>query len=550
MSTAQQPELSVIVATHNRRELLRRCLESLAAQTQDPASFEVIVADDGSTDGSAEIAEAFEAAFGLRVMRLEKVGKPAALNAAIELARGSVCVFLDDDVVASPELLSEHLATHRDDPTTLGIGALTQQPPEARDWYAHAYARDWNERYERLADKEIDWTDCYGGNVSAPRAALLEIGGFATDLEAVEDLEIGHRLCAVAGCTPRYLPGAAGLHDDQKLRGRILRDTRRFATHCVKFARRDPSMGAKLLGWFTQPTVRDVMLRRLLIAWRVPPAALAAVGRLLPGGGGQQLWFGFVSRYAFWLGVRRDMNRREWLQTTRGVPVLMYHAFAHGGDPERFVVRRRAFAAQMRLLALLRFRVIGLEDLLDRLRKGGPLPKRGIAITIDDGYLDNLEIAVPILRRHGFPVTIFLVSGKIGASNDWRGSDAVAERPLLSLEQIAGLRGEAGVRFGAHTRNHVVLPEMSDETLSAEVAGSREDLERSLGDPVGAFAYPYGKFDRRVARAVAEAGYRGACTVESRLACRGEDPMLVPRIEVRGTDSLIRFLVKLWFGGV
>ena len=549
MSAAEQVQLSVIVATHNRRELLRRCLDSLAAQTQDPAGFEAIVVDDGSSDGSADMAEAFEAPFRLRVLRLEKVGKPAALNAAIELAGGSACLFLDDDVVAAPQLVAEHIAAHRADPTTLGIGRLTQQPPEARDWYAHAYARDWNERYARLAAKEVDWTDCYGGNVSAPRAALREIGGFATDLEAVEDIEIGHRLCTVAGCTPRYLSGAVGLHDDQKLRGRILRDTERFAAHCVRFARRDASMGSRLLGWFTQPTVRDVMLRRLLIACRGSPAALAAAGRLIPGEGGRQLWFGFVSRYAFWLGVRRSMDRREWLQTTRGVPVLMYHAFAQGGDRERLVVRRRDFSRQMRLLALLRFRVIGFEELLDLVRSGEPLPRRSAAITIDDGYLDNLEIAAPILRRHRFPVTIFLVSGRLGGSNDWGDRGVVADRPLLSLDQITGLREEGSVRFGAHTRNHARLPEASDETLLAEVSGSREDLERALGDPVEAFAYPYGKFDQRVARAVAEAGYRGACTVESRLACPGEDPMLVPRIEVRGTDSLARFLVKLWFGG-
>ncbi len=549
MSPTEQVELSVLVATHNRRELLRRCLESLVEQTQDPSTFEVIVADDGSDDGAPEMVEAFEPPFGLRLLRLGKAGKPAALNAAIEIAAGSVCVFLDDDIIASPELVSEHMAAHRSDPRTLGIGALTQQPPEARDWYAHAYATAWNERYARLAAKRVDWTDCYGGNVSAPRAALVEIGGFETDLEAVEDIEIGYRLCAVADCTPKYLPGASGLHDDQKLRGRILADTRRFGAHCVEFARRNPQMGSRLLGWFAEPTARDVTLRRLFIACRIPPAGLAAVGRLIPGIGGRQLWHGFVSRYAFWLGVRMHVDRREWLQTTRGVPVLMYHAFERGGGRERLVVRRRDFSRQMRLLALLRFRVIYFEDLLDCLRSGRPLPKRSAAITIDDGYVDNLEIAAPILRRHRFPVTIFLVSGKLGATNNWGDRGVVAGRPLLSLDQIGRLLNQGGVRFGAHTRNHLALPETSDDRLDTEVAGSREDLERALGVRVEAFAYPYGKFDERAARAVAAAGYRGACTVESRLVRRGEDPLLVPRVEVRGTDSLIRFLGKLWFGG-
>ena len=197
------PSLSVLIATHNRREMLARCLAALAAQSEDPAAFEVIVADDGSTDGTAAALAELSTPFELRTIEHAKAGKPVVLNAAIEAARGEVCLFIDDDVIASPQLVAEHLAAHRREPRTLGIGVLVQREPARPDPYAEANARRWNERYEGLSERPLDWTDCYGANFSASRESLLQIGGFAADLPAVEDLEIAFRLCARAGCVGR-----------------------------------------------------------------------------------------------------------------------------------------------------------------------------------------------------------------------------------------------------------------------------------------------------------------------------------------------------------
>lgn len=550
MTEPGTPELSVLIATHRRRELLRRCLEALAKQTLAPEAFEVVIVDDGSNDGSAELVETMRMPFEVRVLRRDKSGKPAALNAAIEAAAGPLCVFLDDDIIAAPELLSEHLAAHRRDPAALGIGRLIQVPPDSRDWFAHAYAVQWNQRYDELAHKALDWTDCYGGNMSAPRSLLREVGGFAEDLGAIEDLEVGYRLCR-AGCRPVYLPAAAGLHDDQKGRERILHDMRRFGAYCAEFGRRDAAM-TRLTSWFPQPTARDVTLRRLLLALRVPPAALAAVGRLLPGRGPRQVWHGFVSRYTFWLGVRTAMGRREWKRTTRGVPVLMYHSFDDGEADDRFVVSRRNLVRQARLLKLLRYRALPFDRLVALLRSGAELPPRSVVITFDDGYRDNLEIAWPVLRRRRLPPTIFLVSDRIGGENDW--ADAGGEggmltgRRLLSAAEIARLQDE-GVGFGAHTRTHPLLSETGDGELAEETAAARAELEGALGESILSLAYPYGDFDPRVVAATAAAGFAGACTVENTLVNRGNDPLQIPRLEVRGGDSLATFLRKLWFGG-
>jgi len=540
-------QLSVIVATHNRRDKLRRCLEALSHQTVEPALAEVIVADDGSTDGTAEMVDSFSGPLGVRLLRLPKRGKSAALNAGIEAARGKACLFLDDDIVASPELLEEHLTAHREGGPTLAMGTLRQEPPAEGDPYARAFAEIWNERYRERLDREADWADCYGGNFSAPRDVLTAVGGFAVDLPAVEDLELAFRLCR-EGCSACFLPRAAAVHDDQKPGRRILADEERFGVWCADFVQGHPEARHRLLGWFNTLTIHEITLRRLLLALRVPAPALARLGRLLPAAR-RPAWFGFVSRHAFWRGVRSGTSRSGWLQTTRGVPILMYHAFSSDEEDDRFVMPKRSFAWQMRILSLLRYRVVRCEDLAIALAEGSDLPRRAVAITVDDGYLDNFGIVDRVLRRYGFPATIFLVSDRLGASNDWDDEGAVAGRALLSSEEIERMRNGSGIRFGAHTRTHASLPDLDEGRIESEISGSREDLESALGAEVPSFAYPYGRYDDRTVDTVAESGFRGACTACPRRVRIGDDPMMMPRIEIFGQDSLPRFLRKLWFGG-
>jgi peptidoglycan/xylan/chitin deacetylase (PgdA/CDA1 family)/GT2 family glycosyltransferase len=547
VSEKRRYELAVLIATHNRRSLLGRCLAALAAQGVDPERFEVIVADDGSEEGTGEMLERLQTPYRLRALRLEKRGKAAALNAALHEARAQACLFIDDDVIAAPGLIDAHLAARRRSPEALVLGRIVQRPPRRRDPYAEAAAVRWNRRFEELSEREADWADCYGANFSAPLDSLLEIGGFAEDMPAVEDLEIGFRLTR-AGCGVVYAPAAEALHDDEKPGSLILDHEQRYGAWCVRFCAEQPSARGRLLGWFAESTPREAALRRALLGLRVPPAALMRAGRAIPRSR-RQLWFDFVSRYAFWHGVQGASDRERWRQTIGGVPVLMYHAFSTDGERQRYVLRRRSFARQMLLLRALRYRVLDFEQLAASLREGRSLPRRAVAITIDDGYRDNFEIAYPILRRHNFTATLFLVSRRLGARADW-GSDGGATdgRPLLSLDQVREMRS-GGLAIGAHSRTHPSLPALTDAEVLEEVAGSGRDLEEALGEPVATFAYPYGEHDERAVAAARRAPFDGACTTFPRHARFGDDPLRVPRIEVWGTDSTLRFLRKLWLGG-
>jgi len=314
------PDLSLVIPSYNRRPLLRRCLEAFVPQSQDPRTFETIVVDDGSSDGTTEMVEGLETPFELRLLRQRQGGWAAAQNAGIEAATGRICLLIDDDIVASPELVTAHIAGHAEhEGPTIGIGPLTQKPPEARDWYAHTFAEEWNKHFAELAGREPGWMDCYGGNLSAPRAALVESGGFATDLAAAADVELGFRLCE-AGCVPRFFAAAGAVHDDQKRGERLLRDATARGVAYLQMIDRHPRAEADLLGSFRADGAREVAIRRLLIALRVPPGLLAALGGAVPGAGRRTFLHHAIQRYALWRSVRHEVNGERWRQLTRGDP--------------------------------------------------------------------------------------------------------------------------------------------------------------------------------------------------------------------------------------
>ena len=309
--SAGQTELSVIIASRDRRERLRRCLDTLAAQTADPDRFEVIVADDGSEDGTAAMLESLDLPLRLRPMRLPPRGKSAALNAAIATAEGRVCLFVDDDIVAVDELVAEHLAAHDNGPV-LGIGRIVEQPPDREDWYARAFAKGWEEHNAELEHRRAEWTDCYGANFSAPRATLEEIGGFSLDLPVAEDFDIAFRLWR-SGCEPTYLAQAIGIHDDQKRFRRMLEDAANQGGAHLTLCERFPETREALLDWHGSGAGNgELAMRRVCLALRIPPVALARLGRLVPGSGRKMIWLHFVRRLAFWSGVRAAASAEEW----------------------------------------------------------------------------------------------------------------------------------------------------------------------------------------------------------------------------------------------
>jgi peptidoglycan/xylan/chitin deacetylase (PgdA/CDA1 family) len=229
-------------------------------------------------------------------------------------------------------------------------------------------------------------------------------------------------------------------------------------------------------------------------------------------------------------------------------PILMYHAFgAPDEKPSRFIIPAQRFAQQMAWLKHRHYHVLSLSEFLAYQYEHRLPPAHSVVITIDDGYADVCRLAYPILQRYRFPATLFVVSDQVGTTNQWDQQGELGGRPLLDWTELKQLVRE-GVEIGAHTRTHPHLKTLLAEQAWGEINGSRADIERELATPVRAFAYPYGEYDQVSEAAVKRADYLGSCSVRPDLALAATSPHALPRIEIRGTDSLLDFILKLHWG--
>jgi peptidoglycan/xylan/chitin deacetylase (PgdA/CDA1 family) len=233
----------------------------------------------------------------------------------------------------------------------------------------------------------------------------------------------------------------------------------------------------------------------------------------------------------------------------RHTPILFYHSVCDTTEPSlRYMsVNPRAFAAQMRWLKARGYEAITLDQWFDWLDCAKPLPRKPVIITFDDGFRDNLQNALPILRRHDFTATIFLVSEGIGKTSFWDKSHGVAELPMLSADEVRQMTRE-GVSFQSHGLTQASLPSLSPAQQEVELVGSKKQLESLLGASVNYFAYPQGEFTPECAECVKAAGYRGAFSTRAGFTNLDDDRFAIRRLAVTGRDNWLTFSLMLWRG--
>jgi len=187
-------------------------------------------------------------------------------------------------------------------------------------------------------------------------------------------------------------------------------------------------------------------------------------------------------------------------EQTQHIDVLMYHSISDAGGPTS--IPRQVFSDQMNALAETGYHVADFVDLVawrDGQRK---LPDKTAIVTFDDGFLDFRDTAWPILNKLGFPATVFLPTDCMGGYENWNGANH-PPRQLMSWSDIGALYKD-GARFGSHSQNHANLTQLAKEGLSLQLRQSRGNLEDALGEPVDAFAAPYGAVNEGVLSAIAE----------------------------------------------
>lgn len=228
------------------------------------------------------------------------------------------------------------------------------------------------------------------------------------------------------------------------------------------------------------------------------------------------------------------------------IPILMYHQVdvpPPSGTPMRgLVVAPGAFARQMALLKALGYCGLAMRDLWPYLT--GEKQGKVVGITFDDGYLNNLQHAAPVLQRQGFTATCYAVSGAFGGTNDWDAAAGVPQKRLMALDDWRAWLA-CGMEVGAHSRHHVDLTQIDPERAQAEIGGCRKDLEQALHTEVRHFCYPYGRYTEAQRQMVEEAGYLSATTVRRGRVQAGEESFALPRVLVAQSTHLLHFWLKL-----
>ena len=219
------------------------------------------------------------------------------------------------------------------------------------------------------------------------------------------------------------------------------------------------------------------------------------------------------------------------VQIAHGVPILYYHSvMLESGNELRMPPEQ--FEAQMAYLKDKGYQSVSLEQLYQALYKGGTLPEKPVVITFDDGYVDNYTTAYPILKKHGFTGTVFMVTSYINGKG------------FMAWPQLKELVAN-GWEIEGHTAKHPYLTKIDPATILSELRAPKELLEKELGQPVNFLAYPFGALNDNVVKTVKDAGYRMAVTTERGWADDKTDAWHVQRVYCYASMGMNEFTRRL-----
>jgi peptidoglycan/xylan/chitin deacetylase (PgdA/CDA1 family) len=221
------------------------------------------------------------------------------------------------------------------------------------------------------------------------------------------------------------------------------------------------------------------------------------------------------------------------------VPILVYHNLG-AQSSGRLVLGAQAFAEQMNYLKREGYRVVSLAEFVEWLHLKRQLPRKSVVLTFDDGYQSFREHAYPVLKKLGFPATLFVYTDYVGAS-----------RNALSWEQLKSLAAE-GFDVQAHSKTHGDLRRAPGETdaqyakrMQAELAEPPRLFQRQLGQGVQFLAYPYGRVDDDLLTRVREQGYAAAFTVRRESNPSFARPLRISRSQIYSEMTLEQFARNL-----
>lgn len=229
------------------------------------------------------------------------------------------------------------------------------------------------------------------------------------------------------------------------------------------------------------------------------------------------------------------------------IKVLMYHRVL-AEEPEKesrwHYVTVSEFRKQMKMIDQFGYTPITFSDYQLFIEGKLTLPSKPIIITFDDGYLDTLENAIPVLLELNMRAVIFVMGDRTLKSARWDEVDNSESCPLMTDDQVRTAQ-KMGFEIGAHSLDHFPLTDLPEKEIQYEVKRSKEAIESVLEKPIQTFSYPYGSVDERVKRIVSDSGFLFACGVYSGSAKFSQTMMDFRRLAINQYTSKAKFLFTL-----
>lgn len=250
---------------------------------------------------------------------------------------------------------------------------------------------------------------------------------------------------------------------------------------------------------------------------------------------------------------------RQRIGRTSPIPVLAYHKVVATPALARALtcaVTVAEFARHMTWLNDLGFRPLTLETYVQHVLAHKAYPRRSVLITFDDGYRSVFTCAYPILRRWGFPATVFLITDHIGQPGVFPADQKYAGLPPSVQDELVPLTWEQVremsdlITPASHTVSHPHLARLARPDMDTELTKSRAVIAALPAGSPDVFAYPHGirhhgDYSDETRAALIAAGYRVAFNSEIGRNSPHTDPYAQRRIEPKGTDPRLLFLCKL-----
>lgn len=587
--------VSIIICSKDHHDSLLRTVQSLERYSRDERLIEFIIIEE--TDNPLPPPQEKIRHFPIPERGL---GLAFARNFGLQKARGSIVVFIDDDIVPAPHWL-DALIHPFDDPEICAVGGavlpdLSDINTVGRCVSFLGFPAGGLRRYLEANGRDRETNHISGGNCAFRTDLAREIGGFDEFMRCVEDTDFFERMARQKKML--FVPGALVFHKQRNsLRGVFQWFIRRgigdFSLKC-KQGGTIKALIMPLRMNFTLKLLTFLLLLLTLFLFFAPGGLIVFL--ITPLLWNQILWHR-VHR-SLWkrslddeadrsVGrIRDEICRQEVKRILFLVKFIMdlgdevgtfvgffrylrnrifskpfVLTFHYLSDPSRVMApsSRKYYYAAAELEELLRifevkgYFIVSLSAMIKRLRENHKVLflDRILAVTFDDAHVDTYAQLTRLAMKKRYPITIFVPTTLTGQINEWDPVMDSSPGKVMDWTQLRELK-DLGMEIGSHTRSHCHLPSISESLIDEEIRGSMADLKSQFPEYASEgiiFSYPYGEVNQGIAEIVKAAGYLGAVANFPRNIRPGTDPFQIPRFSVSPhttAGEILRQSRSLW----